>query len=54
MAMAIKEIKKGPTIDGSTAQLTASMTHEQLGGPAVVWTFHFQQTGGRWTVVRRE
>ena len=54
MALAIKEIKTGPTVDGQTAQLQASMTHETLGGPSVTWTFYFQQQEGSWNVTRHE
>ena len=52
MAMALKEIKEGPVIDGDTARLTASLSHKDLGGPSVTWTFHFQRQDGEWTVVR--
>ena len=49
MAMKINEIKQGPVIDGDTARLTASMTHEQLGGPSVTWEFQFvKQPDGSW------
>lgn len=55
MALAIKEIKAGPTISDDTAQLSASLTHEELGGPAVTWSFHFErQRDGEWAVVRHE
>ena len=56
MALAIKEIKAGPTISGNTAQLSASLTHEELGGPSVTWAFHFErrQQDGAWAVVRHE
>jgi len=51
MALAIKEIKAGPTIDGRTAQLSASLTHAQLGGPSVTWEFQFgKQPDGTWLV----
>ncbi len=56
MALVIKEIKAGPTIIFDMAQLSASLTHEQLGGPSVTWSFHFERRGqdGEWTVVRHE
>lgn len=55
MAMKIKEIKRGPLIDGDTARLTASMTHEQLGGPSVTWEFEFaQRPDGSWQAVRHQ
>lgn len=55
MAMAVKEIKQGPAVQGERGQLTASLTHEQLGGPSVTWTFHFQkQPDGTWRVVECE
>ena len=51
MALAIKEIKSGPTIDGSNAALSASLTHDQLGGPSVTWDFQFaRQPDGNWSV----
>jgi len=53
MALAIKAIKAGPTISGDTAHLSASLVHEELGGPSVTWSFHFErQQDGEWTVVR--
>lgn len=55
MALAIKAIKQGPTVERDTAQLSASLTHQELGGASVTWTFHFQQqTDGKWAVVRHE
>lgn len=51
----IKSIKAGPEISGDTAHLTASLVHEELRGPSVTWSFHFeQQQNGAWTVVRHE
>jgi len=45
----------GPEISGDTAHLTASLVHEELRGPSVTWSFHFeQQQNGAWTVVRHE
>ena len=43
MAMALKQIKDGPTIEGKTATLTASLQHATIPGPAVTWTFSFEQ-----------
>jgi len=54
MAMAIKEIKDGPVIEGDTARLTASLTHQAIGGPSVTWTFHFERQNGNWAVVTHE
>ena len=52
MAMALKEIKEGPTIEGPTATLTASLTHATLGGPAVTWQIRFEQSAdGAWKAV---
>ena len=50
MAMKIKEIKQGPTIAGESAELKASMMHEQLGGPSVTWTFQFAKQDDSWRV----
>ena len=36
MAMRLKEIREGPSVDGNQATMTASMTHRELGGPSVV------------------
>ena len=55
MAMAVKEIKKGPTVEGDTATLTASLTHAELGGPSVTWDFRFEKNAdGSWNVVGHE
>lgn len=55
MALAIKAVKEGPTISGDTAQLSASLTHQELGGPSVIWSFHFERgQNGKWSVVRHE
>ena len=52
MAMALKEIKEGPVVEDKTARLTASLTHETLGGPAVTWQFRFAQNpDGTWKAV---
>jgi hypothetical protein len=55
MAMKIKDIKQPPAIEGNIATMTASMTHEQLGGPSVTWTFQFaKQPTGDWQVTKHE
>ena len=55
MAMAVKEVKEGPTVDGDTATLTASLTHAQLGGPSVTWDFRFEKSpDGAWKVVSHD
>ena len=55
MAMKIKEIKQGPVVTNDQAELQASLTHEQLGGPAVTWDFEFaKQTDGTWRVVKHQ
>jgi hypothetical protein len=52
MAMALKQIKDGPTIEGKTATLTASLQHATIPGPAVTWTFRFEQNAdGTWNAV---
>jgi hypothetical protein len=51
MALVIKEIKAAPTVDGSNAQMSASLTHNELGGPSVTWEFQFaRQPDGTWLV----
>lgn len=55
MAMALKQIKEGPTVEGSTATLTASLQHATLPGPAVTWKFRFEQNpDGTWNAVSHE
>jgi hypothetical protein len=52
MAMALKQIKAGPTVEGQTATLTASLQHATIPGPAVTWTFRFEQNADRsWNAV---
>jgi len=52
MAMAVKQIKEGPTVSGDTATLSASLFHAELQGPTVTWQFSFKRTaGGGWRVV---
>jgi hypothetical protein len=49
MAMALKEFKAGPTVDGNAATATASLTHATLGGPAVTWKLQFEKNAdGSW------
>ena len=55
MALKVKDIKEGPVVEGEQASLSASLTHEQLGGPSVTWTFHFaRQPDGDWQVTTHE
>ncbi len=55
MALAIKEVKAGPVVDGETATMTASLTHAELGGAAVTWDFEFEKAGdGGWKAVRHD
>jgi hypothetical protein len=55
MAMKVKQIKEGPTVDGQTATLVASLTHAELEGPSVTWTFTFEKNAeGTWTAVSHE
>ena len=55
MAMALKQVKEGPTVVGDTATLTASLTHAELGGPAVTWTITFEKgPDGTWKAVKHE
>jgi hypothetical protein len=55
MAMALKDIKAGPTIEGRTATLTASLHHATMRGPAVTWTFRFEQDAdGTWKAVSHQ
>lgn len=52
MAMALKQIKEGPTVQDNTATLTASLTHAALGGPAVTWQIRFEKDrDGSWKAV---
>lgn len=52
MAMALKQIKAGPTLEGKTATLTASLQHATIPGPAITWTFRFEQNAdGTWNAV---
>ena len=52
MALAIKEVKAGPVVEGARATMTASLTHAELGGPSVTWHFEFEKSeGGPWKAV---
>ncbi len=52
MALAIKAVKQGPSVEGDTATMTVSLTHAQLGGAAVTWEFSFQKNAdGTWRAV---
>ncbi len=51
MQLRLKAIRQGPTVTGDEATMSASMTHRELGGPSVVWTFRFSRAEGiGWTV----
>ena len=53
MAMALKEIKSGPEVSGTTATVTASMTHAQMSGPSVTWTITFEKDAtGAWKATK--
>lgn len=55
MALKVKQIKEGPIVDAEQATLSASLTHEQLGGPSVTWKFQFaKQPAGDWLVTGLE
>ena len=55
MALKVKDVKEGPVVDGEQASLSASLTHEQLGGPSVTWKFQFaKQPAGNWAVTSHE
>lgn len=55
MALKVKAIKVGPVVEGGQATLSASLTHEQLEGPAVTWKFHFaKQPAGDWRVTAHD
>ncbi len=53
MALQIKRIRQGPTIEGERATMSASMTSRDVGGPSVAWTFQFERhdADGAWRVV---
>ena len=49
MAMSVKKVKAGPTVNGDTATLTASLTRSEVGGPSTTWTFTFEKNSkGIW------
>ncbi len=55
MALKVRDIREGPTVDGETASLSASLTHQQLGGPSVTWELEFaRQPDGSWVVTSHE
>ena len=55
MGMAVKEIKEGPTVDGDTATLVASLTRADVGGPSTTWTFRFEKNAdGTWNALSHE
>lgn len=55
MALAIKEVKTGPLVEGNKATMTASLTHAELGGPSVTWQFEFERSAdGQWKAVRHQ
>ncbi len=52
MALRLKKIRQGPTVDGDRATMSASMTSRDVGGMSVVWEIEFQRRAdGQWTVV---
>lgn len=51
MALKVKTIRSGPTVKENQAQMTAALTHAELGGPAVTWELQFvRQSDGTWQV----
>ena len=55
MAMSVKKVKAGPTVDGNTATLTASLTRSEVGGPSVTWSFKFEKDSqGVWNTTGYE
>jgi hypothetical protein len=55
MAMVVKEVKEGPTVEGDTATLVASLTRADVGGPSTTWTFRFEKSpDGTWKAVGHE
>ncbi len=55
MALAIKDVKDGPIVDGASATMTTSLTHAELGGAAVTWQFEFEKgENGTWKAVRHQ
>ncbi|NLS91306.1 MAG: hypothetical protein GXX96_03860 [Planctomycetaceae bacterium] len=52
MALAIKDIKEGPTVEGTKATMIVSLTHSELGGASVTWDFQFEKDpDGTWKAV---
>jgi len=55
MVLKVKRIKSGPTVTQDEAVMTASLTHAELGGPAVTWKLTFRrQSDGTWEVAKHE
>jgi len=55
MVLKVKTIKSGPTVTQDEAVMTASLTHAELGGPAVTWKLTFRrQSDGTWEVAKHE
>jgi len=49
MAMSVKKVKAGPTVNADTATMTASLTRSDVGGPSTTWTFTFEKDAqGGW------
>ena len=55
MAMSVKQVKAGPTVNADTATLTASLTRSDVGGPSTTWTFTFERNSeGVWSATGYE
>ena len=55
MAMSVKQVKVGPTVNADTATLTASLTRSDVGGPSTTWTFTFERNSeGVWSATGHE
>jgi hypothetical protein len=55
MQLRIKDVEQGPKVTGTTATMSVSLTHAELGGASVVWEFEFEQgPGGSWRVLRHK
>ena len=55
MAMSVKKVKAGPTVNADTATLTASLTRSDVGGPSTTWTFTFERNSeGVWNATGYE
>ncbi len=52
MELKVKEVKAGPVVEHDQATMTASLTHAELGGPAVTWNLKFKRlSDGTWQVI---